>query len=142
MAFGGRYLGVEFFFILSGYFLMRQLDGNPNAFSWRGLGVSIAKRYKKLLPYMLPTFLILFIVTHIGNVEVGRIILDAGKALYEVLLLCMLGTIEACPLYNPPIWYCSALLICITVFICWLRIAVMYLPGLSVPWTWFVFTAT
>lgn len=115
-AFGGGYLGVEFFFILSGYFLMRQLDRTPDAFSWRELSTSIAKRYKKLLPYMLPTFLILFIVAHISNVDTGRIILDIGKALYEVLLLCMLGTIEACPLYNPPIWYCSALLICIAVF--------------------------
>ncbi len=114
--FRGGYLGVEFFFVLSGFYLAKHIVEHSERFSWKSLLKEVARRYGKLFPYMLPAFLVLFAFAHLDASGVGRVALDAVQSLYEVLLLCMLGTIEAHPLYNPPIWYCSVLLICVAVF--------------------------
>ncbi len=105
--------GNSFFFILSGYLLARQADSGKADGSISGTAKMLAGRYGRLLPYMAPVFLALFALAHLGPSSLDVIIADLARSAYELLLLCMLGTIEACPLYNPPIWYCSALLICV-----------------------------
>lgn len=119
IVFGGGYLAVEFFFILSGFFLVRQVDKESGKPLIRGMVDAVVTRYKKLAPYFFPVFAVLFVIAHLSFFVSGGSVVDLLGALvsslYELLLLCMMGTIQACPLYNPPIWYCSALILSVAI---------------------------
>lgn len=107
------YLGDEFFFIISGFYLSRaaqQSEGNP--FSW-GIKQSV-KRIKKIaIPYYITWFLCFWGVrlTQAYNGGVNRsIIEDAANSIYELLFLEMFGFKSG--LYsNDVAWFFSALLI-------------------------------
>lgn len=110
----GGFIAVEFFFIVSGFFLMKQHAEQirrvtPMRFTWL--------RVKKYYPHYIFSFLMLFLVSNVNNVIFhGRNILDLMSRLINQLpeIFIMHGTIisdEQTILYNSATWYLSTLLI-------------------------------
>lgn len=104
------YLGVDFFFVLSGFLLMRHFNANEND------GVSPGKaalqytrgRYRRLLPHYMFTFLLSVILTQMiaHSVTLPSLI---SNNLWELLLLEGAGFSDN--LMIEPGWYCSSLIL-------------------------------
>ena len=101
------FLCVEFFFILSGFFLYKSFKKNTNQ---NGIEYTI-KRVKKLYPLYLYSFLVLFIMTVSKSlIEKKLNIVDyIFKAISELLLIQNTGSFNGG--LNYPMWYLSTLII-------------------------------
>lgn len=113
--FFGGYIAVEFFFILTGFFLFKSAKsggGGSSAF------VQVVKRLSKVYPYFLVCWLASFAISHIYNnqLHIGEIAADLVKGIPQLLLLSMAGlsggTIGLFD-YVGTGWYLSALVIAI-----------------------------
>lgn len=110
----GGFIAVEFFFIVSGFFLMKQhAEQIKRITPMRFMLV----RVKKYYPHYIFSFLMLFLVSNVNNVTFhGRNVLDLMSRLINQLpeIFIMHGTIisdEQTILYNSATWYLSTLLI-------------------------------
>lgn len=112
---GGR-IAVEGFFMISGYLMMRYLERNP--YPQDGLGLSTARfighKYKSLLPFLLPSVLLGYIVSCIT----GQSGLKAALAKLPLLLF------EVVPLKDAGFagyyvlgisWYLSAMFVALAI---------------------------
>lgn len=107
----GGFIAVEFFFILSGFFLMRQhgmqaAEMTPAQYTWR--------KIKKYFPHYIFSFLVMFLYRNIVEWEndLSTILRNLLHQLSEVFM--MYGTIlsdEKTYIYNSMTWYLSVLLI-------------------------------
>lgn len=105
--FAGWYIAVEFFFILSGYFMMKKIENTPkdNIFGNEAkftLTYTI-KKIKKLFPYVIISVLTFYLIR---LVEKGQVI-AFKNSIYELLLLTMAGFNKY--LCVTPIWYIGSL---------------------------------
>lgn len=99
------YLGVEFFFMLSGYFLMQIYDKNYSTLS--ALDYT-KRRLKKLYPHYLFSFIMFFIYKYaILCKDLG--VDDLFKSIPEMLLIQKIGIFKGS--LNYPSWYLSVLII-------------------------------
>lgn len=99
------YLGVEFFFITSGYFLIQKFKKSSNSIT----ALDYTKnRIIKLYPHYLFSFIVLFIVSSIfidNFFNIDNIL----KAIPELLLIQNIGIFRGS--INYPLWYLSVLIV-------------------------------
>lgn len=105
----GGFIGVEFFFLISGFFLMKQheeksMNFSPVQYTWM--------RIKKFYPHYILSFLVYFLLRNLSVHNSLKMIIK--KFLYSASEIFLLqGTIvidEHSVIYNAPTWYISALL--------------------------------
>ena len=120
--FEGMYLAVDFFFILSGFFICYAYMNSPGISTWEYL----KKRFRE---FFLPTIimLVLFLAVDFSGIiksdeEILSKILqmadDVWKIVPEGLSLQMFLPVT---MYNFPIWYISILIVVGTLIYAWLR---------------------
>lgn len=104
--FFNAYMGTEFFFIISGFMIMKSADTRDiSAIEFTG------KRIKKLYPHYLSAFLFLFILSALtSNTGILAQIRVFFTYAFELVFLHASG-LKCFPLLNYPTWYVSALLI-------------------------------
>ena len=130
----GWYLCVEYFFMISGYFIMEQYDKkNEDPFK------HIGKKVIKLYPHQLFSFIVLFLWSYRSLLEnrnvrelIRRLVLHLGEALpftYFFSDYDSLGT----TFLNYPIWYISVLLLVSFIFYSILYIHPKLFKTLMVP---------
>ena len=130
----GWYLCVEYFFMISGYFLMDQYERKkeePFTYIW--------KKIIKLYPHQLFSFIILFLWSYRGVIEnrnlrelLRKLILHLGEALPFTYFFSdyeSLGT----TFLNYPVWYISVLLFVSLVFYGLLYVQPVLFNKLVVP---------
>ena len=124
MKIGGGYLTVEFFFVLSGFFLMHKYYREQEKKTQMGLSVDtkqtkgeeaaeaalgfLKSKLARLYPHYIFSFLVLFAYTAIF-VPYEPLLVFAKNAFWEVLMLQDSGISDV--IINPPTWYISAMLI-------------------------------
>lgn len=104
--FSGAYIGTEYFFLLSGYMIVKAADtkeDSPFRFTFQ--------RMKKLYPHYLSAFVLLFLITLFAS---DASFLDHLKSLFgysfELFFLHGIG-LKGSGLLNYPTWYLSSLLV-------------------------------
>lgn len=110
--FGGSYIGTEFFFIVSGFFLMYSYLNKKESYPiGTGAFRYTLNKIKKLYPHYLFSFLVIFIFTMIIN-KAGflKIVNDFCASFWELIFLQISG-LKCTGLVNYPAWYISAMLI-------------------------------
>ena len=108
--FGGAYLAVEFFFIVSGFFLMQSIDrqkgGTEGLGLERGTAAFFVKKFKHLYPQYILSWALLaaYSVLSRHSLTIRDILVDHPA---EIFMLQILGAGKR---LNPAMWYVSALL--------------------------------
>lgn len=109
LPYGGGYIVVDFFFIISGYFLLRHIKSeNRESKKWSKIGNYAVKRYIRLLPPYLLAFLTALLIRRIflGDIFEGAI----GGYVREALMIEMFYNASG-QRVNPPDWYCGCLIL-------------------------------
>lgn len=104
----GGYIGVEFFFITSGYFLMKSYNSrNHDILLGKDIWDYVKMRYLSFMPNFIVGFIVYLSIYYWGGtlIEIGYDLFV--NQVWNVLLVQMIGIGEMAPL----IWYLSALLI-------------------------------
>ena len=107
LPYGGGYIAVDFFFIVSGfylrkYFVKKEESGKNSTFSY------MKKRYIRLMKDYIPAFIVAMII----NILVFDFDIMGNIFLYvKEGLMIELGCINSGLRMNPPDWYCGYLLI-------------------------------
>lgn len=104
--FSGAYIGTEFFFLLSGFMIMKAAKAKKTT-----PFVFTLKRLKKLYPHYLTAFFLLFITSSIvGNTGLLASLKNLFHYSFELLFLQASG-LKCFGLLNYPTWYVSSLII-------------------------------
>lgn len=108
------YLGVEFFFILSGFFLMKHMEEHPEESAF----IYTKKRLLKFYPELVVAwFLLIANLAYANKWGIQEIWKEFISHIWEYLLLNAIGI--TWNVLNGPTWYLSALII-VGYFIYWL----------------------
>lgn len=110
----GGYISVEFFFILTGYFMYSSYKNS--AFSTgqnRSAVYQIYAKFKRFYPYFLVTWCTVFVLKHIesGSIRIGTLLWDFISGIPQLLFLQCTGLAGGGYAYNGPTWFVSALLL-------------------------------
>lgn len=111
------FIGVEFFFVVSGYF-MASYASKKCLRNDLNLGqetlIFIKQKYKSLLPELYISWIFSFALIHsYSNSSLHQIISDFVNSIWEILLISHSGM--RAYVVNSPLWYLSAMLICMTI---------------------------
>ena len=107
--FCGGYLGVEFFLILTGYFMTNKCHLCRDRKEPGKVAVSITKKmFHKLVPFIAIVVMIHYIIAFAFH-DVA--LHDLPYAVYEILLLPMSGIYKTFLIWS--LWYLSAVIICL-----------------------------
>lgn len=107
--FDDAYVATEFFFIVSGYLLVRSFYKNKEnkITAWK----YTLTRAVKLYPYYIFSFFAIFVMIMVReNVNITEWIRNLGGAVWELIFLQISG-LKCFRLFNYPTWYISAMLI-------------------------------
>ena len=111
------YLGVEFFFVLSGFFLMRHCMNDSEKSATRASAKYIALRFKQLYPaFLLSCLLVLCKILFMDKAQI-RILGTIKEHIWDLSLLWMLTPNNANFVFHS--WYISAMIVA-SYFIYWL----------------------
>lgn len=104
--FSGAYIGTEYFFLLSGYMIVKAADsGEESSFAFT------FQRIKKLYPHYFTAFVLLFVLTLFvsdkGLLQQLKVLFGYG---FELLFLHGIG-LKGSGLLNYPTWYLSSLIV-------------------------------
>lgn len=107
--FSAAYVATEFFFIVSGYLLMKSF------YKYRENKISAweytLSRAVKLYPYYIVSFIAIFVLIMVReNVNITEWIRNLGGSVWELFFLQISG-LKCFRLFNYPTWYISAMLI-------------------------------
>lgn len=106
--YNGLYIGVEFFFIVSGYLLAKMVYEKKFSNAWD----YTFYRIKKIFPHYIFSFAIGFLAFNISNkVNIFEMFKLFIEYIPEMLGIQMIG-LNAQSMVNVPTWYISVLLIC------------------------------
>lgn len=105
--YNGLYIGVEFFFIVSGYLLAKTVYEKKYSSAYD----YTVHRIKKLFPHYIFSFVIGFLVYIISNKVNIFQCLSSLEYIPEMFMVQMIG-LNAQNMVNVPTWYISVLLIC------------------------------
>ena len=118
----GGYISVEFFFILTGYFLFASVQkaGAEDADSQNSAIHAVMKRVKKFYPYFFVTWFVSFTISHILNntTQIKTFLWDLMRGIPQLLLLSMAGlagSSEGLWDYVGTGWYVSAMVLSILI---------------------------
>lgn len=104
--FSGAYIGTEFFFLISGFMIIKSADNredSPFLFT--------LQRVKKLYPHYLLAFIMLFLLSVVAApVSLLEALRSLSGYIFELLFLHASG-LKSFSLLNYPTWYLSSLLI-------------------------------
>ena len=105
----GWYLGVEFFFLVSGYLIYARMEENEKRYGG-AIGYTI-HRYRTIYPEYIVTFAMTFFAIHI----LGKSDLSIPRHLYEsipeIILMQSIGIDRGWEWVNSVMWYLSAMII-------------------------------
>lgn len=108
----GWYIGVEFFFIVSGYLMYRKIDAlaqkYPSGPSYYWM------RYKRIYPYYLAslTLSLIFLILRDKLFSVTEILRILSNDFFEFFCLQSIGLNDGWNCLNNTLWFLSTLLIC------------------------------
>ena len=108
----GWYIGVEFFFIVSGYLLYAKLD--TLSAKYRSGLAYLGHRYRKIYPYYLASFILCFIflfLTREGT-SVLEMIRFLSNDFFEVFALHGIGLDDGWSYVNNTSWFISVMFLC------------------------------
>lgn len=107
LPYGGGYIAVDFFFIVSGFYL-RQYFVSRNDLSDNDVCKYIGKRYLRLIKDYIPAFTIALIVNviYFDYNPISNLFLYIKEG-----LMIEIGCIDSTLRINPPDWYCGYLII-------------------------------
>ena len=111
------FIGVEFFFVVSGYF-MAACSSKICLRKEQNLGketlIFVMHKYKSLLPELYISWFFSFALVHLySNHSLHQIISDFVNSIWEVLLISHAGM--RAYIVNSPLWYVSAMLLCMII---------------------------
>ncbi|MFA9376818.1 MAG: acyltransferase family protein [Lachnotalea sp.] len=107
--FDDAYVATEFFFIVSGYLLMKSFNKNKKnkICAWK----FTINKVLRLYPYYILSFIAIFIFVMINDkASIMDWIINLGGSVWELLFLQISG-LKCFTLFNYPTWYISAMLI-------------------------------
>lgn len=140
MPYGGGYIAVDFFFIISGFFLARRLKDINNQQGME-IGRYIKKRFIRLFPNYFLAFVIALLV---------RLIVESDKLHYRYIggylreaFMIEIMCLDSKDRINPPDWYCGYLLMG-TIIVCVLSVSLLkkssfYWYGILAVGIYFIF---
>lgn len=107
LPYGGGYIAVDFFFIVSGFYL-RKYFVTRNGTSGNDVCKYIGKRYVRLIKDFIPAFTIALIVNiiYFDYNPISNLFLYIKEG-----LMIEIGCIDSALRINPPDWYCGYLII-------------------------------
>ena len=116
-------IGVEFFFVLSGFFMAKAAEKDYLSKLRRGVNDTVNfffKRFAGVIPFQIISFFIIYIIYNILHKPAfTEAMMDLFESIPDLLLFSMIGVpYEA---YNGVAWYLSAMLIGFIVIYPWLR---------------------
>lgn len=104
--FSGSYIGTEFFFLVSGFMIMKAASSKKSA-----PFIFTLNRMKKLYPHYLTAFFLLFLTSSLaGNTGLLSSLKNLFSYCFEFLFLHASG-LKCSGLLNYPTWYLSSLII-------------------------------
>lgn len=107
-------IGVEFFFLVSGFLMTKSALKKEDLTSYKNIGKEtfdyLLKKIKKLWPYVLISGIMAFIII---NIYIGADLYSNVTAIWDLLLLKMTG-LKGLEL-NGPVWYISSMLLCMLI---------------------------
>lgn len=135
----GGYISTDFFFILGGYFLLR--DSQKAGLGGSGQDSAIYQVYKKFrqfYPYFFVSIVISFALYHIANdqMQIHTILVDFLKGIPQLLFLSQAGLggmNDGVPQYIGTMWYASVLMVGLLVVYPLMRWSKSYFPTAIAP---------
>lgn len=108
----GGYISVEFFFILTGYFMYSSYKNSATKQD-RSAIYQIYTKLKRFYPYFLVAWFTVFLLKHIenGSIQVGILFWDLISGIPQFLFLQCTGLAGIGYNYNGPTWFVSSLLL-------------------------------
>ncbi len=111
--FGGGYLGVDFFFILSGFFLMRSFEGKRGELAQRDVYLNCREYLWQRICRFYPHYFAAFVFAVVVRIFVYRqksVHKFLLNAFWEIAFLQNIGLTGGTELVNSPTWFlCAAL---------------------------------
>lgn len=112
--FGGAYIGVQFFFVLSGFFLLWSFESRIDEVSeqdaYKNCFLYLKKRLRQFYPHFIFSFAVLIIIkiVVVHSTSFHNFLLTA---FWEVTFLQNIGLTSSGVLLNAPTWFLSAVII-------------------------------
>ena len=129
----GGYISVEFFFILTGYFMYsshKRLTDRTNSVVFR-----IYTKFKRFYPYFLVAWCAVFVLKHIesGSTQISALFWDFIYGIPQLFFLQCTGLAGVGYVYDGPTWFVSALLVSMLIVYFLMHVGEKYFGEMIAP---------